>query len=193
MQTVLFSVMRCCEAQGLFALSSICAETRSIFTSRVFWKARFAFLGIQHKEPSLQVYRRCLKIEKGEEWPKIFYYRKLNLERLAEIDPSIVLEYKQTCEEEKRLLSELDQVVEEEEDAGEGYYYLNELQSLFYHYLVVDKKDNLYTISKAKEKYDDYGYEFVKVVLLSNLSKVETLNTLLYLYKLETFKLDKES
>nr|WIL04329.1 F-box domain-containing protein [Cedratvirus lena]WIL04567.1 F-box domain-containing protein [Cedratvirus duvanny] len=182
---ILFSVMCCCEARDLFTLSSVCEETRSIFTSKSFWKERFALLGIQHKEPSLQVYRHCLKIEKkflSSDWARLLFYRKLNLEILSEMDTSTVLEFKETCEREKELNSELEKA-EREDDMGTYYYCLNQLRFLLNHYLVVERRKDKYTIFKQRERYDNVGHEIVKVPLIQDVSKIESLNVLLRLYK----------
>lgn len=85
MDVVLSSVMCCCEAQDLFTLSGLCKETRSIFTSKSFWKARFALLGIKHEEPSLQVYLRCLRLEDKflDEGTGLLFYSEIDLDVLC--------------------------------------------------------------------------------------------------------------
>ncbi|QIN54197.1 F-box domain-containing protein [Cedratvirus kamchatka] len=182
---ILFSVMCCCEAQDLFTLSFVCEETRSIFTSRAFWKARFTLLGIQHKEPSLSVYVRCLKIEKkilNNDWPQFIFYKDLNLDLLAEMNTSSALEFRETQEKKERLLSKLEQA-QEVDDFTTAFNCQMDLQSLFNHYLVVQKKKDKYTVFKQREKYNDIGNEITKVYLLQDVNKIETLNVLLRLYK----------
>lgn len=85
------------EARDLFALSSLCRETRSIFVSKAFWKNKFNFLGIRDQQPSLEVYLRYLKLEKKflvRDRCKPIYFNKLNLEELEKLDKSGVEEYK---------------------------------------------------------------------------------------------------
>ncbi|SHO33135.1 F-box domain [Cedratvirus A11] len=185
MDSVLFSVMCHSQARDLSTLSSLCKQTRHIFTSKSFWKERFTLLGIQHEEPSLQVYRRCLKIEKrllSNDWPRLVFYRKLNLNLLAEMDTSTVLEFKETCKEAEELNSELEKA-EREGNLATYYYCANELRTLFNHYLVIERKKGKYTIFKQRERYDNIGHEIVKVPLLQDVSKIEALNVLLRLYK----------
>lgn len=183
MHTVLSSIMCRSEARDLFTLSTLCEETRSIFTSKTFWKARFSLLDIQHEEPSLQVYLQCLKIERkllSSDWAKFVFYEELNLERLAEMDKSGVDEFRKTLEEKERLCSEL-QGARDESDFASEFYCLRELQSLINQYLVIQKRDDKYSIFKQREKYDDISHEISKVSLLEGASKTEALNLLLRL------------
>lgn len=174
-----------CEGKDLVTLSSLCQETRAIFTSKSFWKAKFTLLGIQHEEPSLQVYRRCLKIEKkflSSDWPRLVFYRKLNLNLLSDMDTSTVLEYRETCREAEELNSTLERA-EREGNLAEYYHCINDLRSLLNHYLVVERKKGKYTIFKQRERYDNIGHEIVKVPLLQDVSKMQALNLLVRLYK----------
>ncbi|SPN79250.1 Hypothetical protein BRZCDTV_238 [Brazilian cedratvirus IHUMI] len=183
MDAVLFSIMCCSEARDLFTLSTLCKETRSIFTGKAFWKARFSLLRLEHEQPSLQVYLQCLKIERkllSSDWTKFVFYNELNLERLAEMDKSGVDEFRETFEERERLCSEL-QEARDEGDFATEFCCLRELQSLVNQYLVVQKKDDKYSIFKQREKYDDIGHEISKVSLLEGASKIEALNLLLSL------------
>nr|WIL04570.1 hypothetical protein Cduv_90 [Cedratvirus duvanny] len=185
MNSVLFSIMCYSQAQDLFTLSSLCTETRSIFTSKSFWKARFTLLGIQHEEPSLSVYVRCLKIEKkilNNDWPQFIFCKDLNLDLLAEMNTSSALEFRETQEKKERLLSDLEQA-QEVDDFITAFNCQMDLRSLFNHYLVVQKKKDKYTVFKQRENYNDMGNEITKVYLLQDVSKMETLNVLLRIYK----------
>jgi hypothetical protein len=126
-----------------------------------------------------------LKIERkilSSDWARLVFYKKLNLERLAEMDTSTVLEFKETHEKEKELNAELEKA-EQEGNLAAYYYCLDQLQSLLNHYLVVERKKDKYTIFKQRERYDNVGHDIVKVPLLQDVSKTETLDVLLRLYK----------
>lgn len=185
MDAVFFSIMRCCSVPNLFTLSRLCTETRSIFISKAFWKARFAFLGIKHEQPCLQVYLRCLRIDRellSSDWAKFVFYHELDLQRLAELDKSEAQEFRETSEKKDRLHSEL----QEAQDVGDFdtyFYCFRELQALINQYLIIQKKRDKYDIFKQREKYDDVGHEITKIPLLEGVCKREALNLLLRLHK----------
>nr|WIL03568.1 hypothetical protein Cplu_75 [Cedratvirus plubellavi] len=164
MQTALFSVMCSCEAQDLFTLSSLCTETRSIFTSKAFWKARFALLDIQHEEPSLQVYLRYLKIE-----------RKLPLAQChaffcIEIDLELARKFIKV-KAVQELIANIDRA-KREGRPGKYDYFLKELKLMLTMSTVVSLEEDKYTFAYNQT---------TKFPSLGKLSKAETLNVLLRL------------
>lgn len=157
MDAVLFSIMCSCSASDLFILSSVCTEMRSIFTSKSFWKARFALLGLEHEQPSLQVYLRCLRLEDKflDEGTGLLFYSEIDLDVLGNTN----------IQEIRNRLSS----TRSESSLPEHTFWLNQMQSLLSSYLVIEFRQGKYNISKMKKPY------------LSGLSKEEALNTLLKL------------
>lgn len=191
MNPILFSIM-CYTGEGntrsplpdLFTLSSMCKETRSIFTSRALWREKFSLLGIEHEEPSLQVYLSYLRIEKRllTDWPVSLPYDELDLDGLLGLDETGVLEYKETSLEKDALDEKANK--EREQVSLVAYYHtVLDLRLLPHHSLVIEKKKDKYTLFKQREKYNYVGHELVKTPLLSDLSKVELLNILLVLFR----------
>nr|WIL04333.1 hypothetical protein Clen_403 [Cedratvirus lena] len=172
-----------CEARDLFTLSSVCEETRSIFTSKSFWKARFTLLNIQHEEPSLSVYVHCLKLEKtflGTEKPTFLFYREINLDLFKEMGKDMLEEYNKINQAIKNFTLEKNRVTKTGRLARYTYC-LNELQSLLSQYLVMEKRQDRYTIFKYKEDYSNIGNEISRVPLW-DLNKIQAVNLLLRLY-----------
>ncbi|QIN54198.1 hypothetical protein [Cedratvirus kamchatka] len=153
-----------CEAQDLFTLSSVCEETRSIFTSKSFWKARFILLGIQHEEPSLEVYLRYLRIE-----------RKLPRKQshtIFCIEADLELARKFTkIKAVRELIANIDRA-KKEGRPGKHDYFLKELKLMLTMQTVV---------SLEEEKYVFAYNETTRFPSLDKLSKIETLNVLLRL------------
>lgn len=185
MDSILFSVMTACEAKDLFTLAHVCTDTRFIFGSKSFWKARFTLLGIQHEEPSLQAYLRCLKIErkflKGAH-SKLVYCALLDLDELEKFDGCAAKEYRKTLRKSIRKAKEAERA-RKEGNLTVHHYLLRELQSLPLHYLKVKTKKDKYIIFKQKEIWDSSGPKITKEPLLEDLSKTEALNILLRLYE----------
>ncbi|SPN78922.1 Hypothetical protein ZAZAV_80 [Cedratvirus Zaza IHUMI] len=152
------------QAQDLFTLSSLCTETRSIFTSKAFWKARFALLDIQHEEPSLQVYLRYLKIE-----------RKLPLAQChaffcIEIDLELARKFIKV-KAVQELITNIDRA-KREGRPGKYDYFLKELKLMLTMSTVVSLEEDKYTFAYNQT---------TKFPSLGKLSKAETLNVLLRL------------
>nr|WIL04330.1 hypothetical protein Clen_400 [Cedratvirus lena]WIL04568.1 hypothetical protein Cduv_88 [Cedratvirus duvanny] len=164
MNSILFSVMCCSETKDLFTLSSVCEETRTIFTSKSFWKERFALLGIQHKEPSLQVYLRFLKIERRllNARPQTIFYIEIDLELARKFmhDQHV-----------KELIDNIDRAKKEGRPGKHGYF-LEELRLMLSSYMVVEAKENKYS----------FAYNATRAFPPPDkLSRIEMLNVLLRL------------
>ncbi|SOB74437.1 hypothetical protein BQ9231_00554 [Cedratvirus lausannensis] len=183
MDSILFSVMCQSQARDLFALAHVCTNTRAIFASKSFWKTRFTLLGIQHKEPSLQVYKRYLKIEKKllDGQPSLIYYKKFNLEELEKLDKDGVTEHRKTLRKRTKKTKEAKRFMKER-NLSVHHYLMREIRSLPFHYLSVEKEKNRYTIYKRKEVWCYTDLKVVKEPLLEDLNKTEALNVLLCLY-----------
>ncbi|SHO33133.1 Hypothetical protein BQ3484_65 [Cedratvirus A11] len=154
---IFFSVMCCSEARNLCTLSSLRVQTRSIFTRKSFWKAKFAFLGIQHSKPNLPVYLYCLKLEKKflGRATGLLFYSEINLDILGGTNVQEIRSKLNSTRSGGSL--------------AEYTFWLNQMQCLFSRYLVIEPREGGYNISKMREPY------------LSGLRKTEALNVLLKL------------
>ncbi|SHO33136.1 Hypothetical protein BQ3484_68 [Cedratvirus A11] len=153
-----------CEAQDLFTLSSLCTETRAIFTSKAFWRERFSLLGIQHEKPSLEVYLRWLKIE-----------RKLPLMHshaffCIEIDLELARKFAKS-QTVKELIANIDRA-EREGRPGKYDYFLTELKLMLSSQVLVQLREDGYAFSYNTT---------MKSLPLDKLSKTKVLNVLLRL------------
>lgn len=169
------------EARDLFALSSLCRETRSIFVSKAFWKNKFNFLGIRDQQPSLEVYLRYLKLEKKflvRDRCKPIYFNKLNLEELEKLDKSGVEEYKKILLKSNRKARGAERAIKEK-NLYLQHRLLSELRSLPLYSLSIERGGNTYTILRKRETSN---HKVTGIPILQGLGKQEMLNALLVLY-----------
>lgn len=144
MESVLFSIMCTCKAEDLFILSGLCRDTRSIFVRKSFWKARFALLGIQHEEPSLEVYLRYLRLQ--EKLPLMHSSAVFDVEIDLDAARSFI-----KVGVAKELIDNIDRA-EEEGRPGKRDYFLRELKLMLSLQVTLRLEEGGYILSYGLEQ-----------------------------------------